>query len=240
MKYTLDFKSLNTLHYSYIRPCLEDASEVWNGCTERDSDRLEKVQLTAARVVTVMPLYSSRQSLYIDTGWELLSTRRKNKRLCLMYKNINDSVPSYLSHLFPGYVGNRNPYNLRNTTDIALPRVRLVCFQASFFPNTIKQWNELRHDFQNSSSLTSFKNQLRPKKENKNLISQYINNRKYEILIRRLRHRCSALNSNLYHANLVNSPTCICGMGPETVTHYFFECRRFTVAREDLIKTLRP
>jgi hypothetical protein len=42
-------------------------SVVWDNCSQTDNDRLEKLQLEAARIVTV---FSSRDSLYLETGWE--------------------------------------------------------------------------------------------------------------------------------------------------------------------------
>jgi hypothetical protein len=41
------------------------------------SDRLEKVQLEAARIVTGLPSFASIHSIYIETGWEKLKTRRE-------------------------------------------------------------------------------------------------------------------------------------------------------------------
>jgi hypothetical protein len=40
-----------------------------------DSDRLEKLQLEAARIVTGLTCYTSLDSIYRETGWEKLSTR---------------------------------------------------------------------------------------------------------------------------------------------------------------------
>jgi hypothetical protein len=40
-----------------------------------DNDRLEKLQLEAARIVTGLTVYSSRESLYQETGWETLSSK---------------------------------------------------------------------------------------------------------------------------------------------------------------------
>ena len=39
----------------------------------KGKDKLEKVQLEAARLVTGLPLFASRESLYFETGWEKLS-----------------------------------------------------------------------------------------------------------------------------------------------------------------------
>jgi hypothetical protein len=41
-----------------------------------NSDRLEKLQLEAARIVTGLTCYTSLDSIYREAGWEKLSTRR--------------------------------------------------------------------------------------------------------------------------------------------------------------------
>ena len=94
-KYILPKETLNKLYCTYIRPLLEYASEVCDGCTITDSNRLEQVQLTAARIVTGLPTFSSLCSLYSETGWETLEERRRNKKLTLLHNIINNKAPVY-------------------------------------------------------------------------------------------------------------------------------------------------
>jgi hypothetical protein len=61
--------------------------------------RLEQLQLEAARIVTGLTAYSSRDSLYQKTGWKKLSSRRERKKLCLMYNMYHGHTPSYLCDL---------------------------------------------------------------------------------------------------------------------------------------------
>lgn len=86
LKYKLNRKSLSLMYTSFIRPHLEYASEVWGGCSLADTEKLEQVQLTAARIVTGLSIFASRDSLYLETGWNSLSTRRKIARLKTMFK----------------------------------------------------------------------------------------------------------------------------------------------------------
>ena len=79
IKYKFSRSTLNKLYCAYIRPLLEYASEVWDGCKQNDSNRLEKLQLNAARIVTGLPIFASANSLYTETGWETLAERRKIK-----------------------------------------------------------------------------------------------------------------------------------------------------------------
>ena len=86
IKYKFSKGALNKLYCSYFRSVLEYASEVWDGCNQGDSDRLEQVQLHAARIITGLPVFASLNSLYYETGWESLAERREKKKLTLMYR----------------------------------------------------------------------------------------------------------------------------------------------------------
>ena len=68
LKYKLSKDTLNKLNCTYIRPLLEYGSEVWDGCSINDNNRLEQIQLNAARIVTGLPIFASLRSLYFETG----------------------------------------------------------------------------------------------------------------------------------------------------------------------------
>ena len=57
IKYLFSKQTLNTLYCTYIRPLLEFASEVWDGCTQADANRLEQIQLNGARIVAGLPVF---------------------------------------------------------------------------------------------------------------------------------------------------------------------------------------
>ena len=59
-------KKLSKMFKTFIRPILEYASVVWDGCT--NSDKLEKEQQYAARIVTGLPILTSKASLYFEIG----------------------------------------------------------------------------------------------------------------------------------------------------------------------------
>jgi hypothetical protein len=62
----------------------------------KNCNRLEKIQIEAARIVTGLSIYASFDSIYKETGWETLSTRRKVKKLLLFCKIVNKEAPDYL------------------------------------------------------------------------------------------------------------------------------------------------
>ena len=57
-KYQFSKEILSKLYCTYIRPMLEYASEVWDGCTQTNAYCLEQVQLIAACIVTGLPVFA--------------------------------------------------------------------------------------------------------------------------------------------------------------------------------------
>jgi hypothetical protein len=46
-----------------------------------------------------------------------------------------------------------------------------------------------------------------------------------------MQNKCSALNADLYHANLIVNFNCLCGYLNENAEHYLLHCNSFTVTR---------
>jgi hypothetical protein len=57
-------RNLEKLYFTYIRPLLRYACELWDGCTILDWNKIEKIQHEAARIVTGLPKFASIESLY--------------------------------------------------------------------------------------------------------------------------------------------------------------------------------
>jgi hypothetical protein len=130
LKYRLSRTNLDKLYLVYIRPIAEYACELWDNCGIGNSQKLEQLQLEAARVATGLPIYSI---LYRETGWELLSARRK---LQLFYNIVNKNTPNYLCTLILPTIQRTAVYPLRNGNDIILPLCRLSSTSNSFIPST--------------------------------------------------------------------------------------------------------
>ena len=79
IKYKLNRNTLNKMFLTFIRPHLEYACEVWDNLTVNESNRLEKLQHEAARIVTGLPKYCSLNSLYSELSWESLKKGAKNR-----------------------------------------------------------------------------------------------------------------------------------------------------------------
>ena len=88
---------------------------------------IEQVQYKAALIVTGCWQGTSRDKLYDELGWELLSDRRWLRRLSLFYKISNGYTPSYL----PDHIPNRKEthYNLRRKVELETPIIRTLRYE---------------------------------------------------------------------------------------------------------------
>ena len=238
-KYQFSKEILSKLYCTYIRPLLEYASEVWDGCTQTDAYRFEQVQLIAARIVTGLPVFASLNSIYVETGWKTLAERRKTKKLTLMYKIVNNDAPSYLTDLLPSRVDVMSNYNLRNSQNFEIPFARLCSFESSFFPSTLRLWNSTEESIRNAPTLSAFKSNI---KKQPFRIHQFpsTKDRLNDIILTRIRHNCSNLNADLFRVNISANSNCRCGAVNENVHHYFLECILYVEQRNRLFSSINP
>ena len=84
-----------------------------------------------------MPKFASIESLYFETGWEPLHSRKHSRKLNLFYKICNNDSPLYLYEYAMPFMGEENELNLRNQTEYRNPLTRLQLFANSVFPSSI-------------------------------------------------------------------------------------------------------
>ena len=65
-----------------------------------------------------------------------------------------------------------------------------------------------------------------------------VGERKYNIMLTRIRQRSSSLKADLYGVNIIPSPACSCGAPIENADHYFFECPLYINQRNNLFINL--
>ena len=173
-----------------------------------------------ARIVSGATKLCSIQKLLSGLSWETLQERRSKHKLVIFYTIRNGLIPEYLSDLMPPLVSDTNPYNLRNSDNVQSIQARANIFFNSFFPSTIRAWNNLSEDIRNANTVNSFTSRLN---RNRQVPPKNIGPRIEPILHARLRMECSSLNSHLYRKNIVPIPSCACGSF-ESPHHYLFQC----------------
>ena len=195
---------------AYVLPLLEYCDSVWDNCPTETKRQLDVIHIEAARIITGATKLCSVSKLLTDLGWETLQNRRKKHRLIILFKILHGVTPVYLNDLLPPLVQDTTSYNLRNSNHFQNYRTNTNLFLNSFFPATIRAWNDLPTEVKDAPSVAAFKSRLN--KDLKKPPSYYnTGTRIGQILQARLRLGCSSLNADLHRKNIVPSPTCASG-----------------------------
>ena len=113
-------------------------------------------------------------------------------------------------------------------------------FLNSFYPDTIRSWNNIGYEFRNCSSLSKFKSKLlnliRPPKKSIFGIHDHCGIK----LIFQLRVGLSPLKGHKKNHNFLDTPSaiCDCGGGKEDTIHFFTECALFATIRTNLMRSI--
>ena len=152
------FISANTalqIYNALILPHFDYCSPVWDCLRGQSSDKLQKLQNRAARVITKLPFHTSSNLLLDTLKWAKLSLRRKKQKARIMYKTIHDLAPEYLQRLFSQ--GDAE-YNLRKLEGkLTLPKPNTNYLKRSFFYRGTCLWNNLPQYLRNADSIVQFK-----------------------------------------------------------------------------------
>ena len=149
-----------TAYITLVRSVLEYSCSVWDPHVDKDITKLEKVQRNAARFVkSDYSRHSSVTTMMNDLNWKPLQTRRRENRLVLLYKIVNNlvAIPPDKHLAFK-----TSKYNLRqnHSKQIVTKESDVNSYKNSFFPRTIIDWNKLSDKEVNCQSLDSFKAEL--------------------------------------------------------------------------------
>ena len=140
---------------TYVRPIVEYASVAWDPVGEWNQQlrhQIEMVQHRAARFVTGDWRTTSSVSAMSNTlQWQTLEQRRLQSRLIFLHKYCYKAI-----HI-------KEPIAIRarnlNTNYQAI-HSRLRCYENSFAPATVRDWNALHPDIRNEAGTTKFKAKL--------------------------------------------------------------------------------
>ena len=122
-----------TAYISLVRSVLEYSCSVWDPHLDKEIKQLEKIQRNAARFVKRdYSRHSSVTSMMNDLNWKPLHSRRRECRLILLYKIINNlvAIPPVKHLSFK-----QTKYNLRSkhSKQITIKSADVDSYKFSFF-----------------------------------------------------------------------------------------------------------
>ena len=151
--------SIKTMAYrGLVRPQLVYSSTVWDPHHKVHINKVEMVQRRAARwVLNRYHNTSSVSDMLNHLAWPTLDLRRRDTRLCLMYKIVNNLVAVCPAHYL---VPVTRPTRHSHPHSFIQLQCKNEAYRSSFFPRTIVQWNLLPTEAVLSPGIEAFKGHL--------------------------------------------------------------------------------
>ena len=153
--------NIGRLVHAFVSSRLDNCNSLLFGLPLYQIERLQRIQNTAARVVTLSSIKEHITPISNDLHWLTIHNRIKFKLLLLTYKALNGFAPTYLSELIQPY---KNQRNLRSNNQYLLrvPKSRTTTFgDRAFSVCAPKLWNNLPTDITSSPSIDIFKKNLK-------------------------------------------------------------------------------
>ena len=145
------YKALIQPHFDYCAP-------VWDELSSYLSEKLQKLQNHAARVI-LQANCEINSSLLLETlEWDQLSLRRRTQKAIMMFKFLNGLAPVYLHDLFSE---RHTDYDLRDSfRKLNLPKPRTDYLKGSFGYSGASLWNSLPENIRAITSIGQFNKEI--------------------------------------------------------------------------------
>ena len=133
----ISMHSANKVYKSYIIPVLDYCDTVWNCCGTVNSDKLERLQRRAARII----MKSDRSETALKyLRYDTLKVRRETHVLSLVKKCFSKKCPHFLMDYFKF---NRDVLSriTRQSDNLRLPFVKLESKKKAFFCHSCRVFN---------------------------------------------------------------------------------------------------
>ena len=146
------------IYKALIQPRFDYCSAVWDGLNSSLSEKLQKLQNLAARVITSSSYDRRSARILSELRWDSLQVRRNKQKAKIMFKTMNKSAPLYLQQMFTDYSAT---YNLRNCDrKVCLPKPNTDYLKRSFSYSGAMLWNSLPEQARKATSINTFAKEI--------------------------------------------------------------------------------
>ena len=157
LSWFLPKNALTTFYKAYILPSFDYCDVVWHSCSQECSNRLERLQNYAGRVILKEPRSTSATWIRSVLGWDTLHSRRESHVATQVYKSLNGMDPGYLAPLLTRSSSVHNHHTRAVANNILhLPVVRTNFGKKAFDFIGAKIWNSLPPETRHLKSLKAF------------------------------------------------------------------------------------
>ena len=150
--------ALLNIYNSLVQSPFDYCSLVWGNCGKTLSNKLQKPQNHAARVITSSNFDVDVDSLFHKLSWKDLKSQRQIQNALMVFKSLNGLVPEYPKSKF--IKRNESNYSLRDSVNKLVPFPRTNDMKNSFSYSGATLWNSLPCNIRESGSLNQFKRLL--------------------------------------------------------------------------------
>ena len=161
LKAYVNENTLLTLYNSMVLPILDYCCIVWGNRFKEDTERLNKLQKRAARIILNADFLTPSDTLFASLELKRFEKRVEYFRYLLMFKCMNGLAPMCLSEMFT-FRKEMHSYGTRSSSQNKLhyPKCHMESFRHSFHYIAVSLWNNLDPTCQNITSLSVFRNYL--------------------------------------------------------------------------------
>jgi hypothetical protein len=147
--------------HAFLSSRLDNGNSLLYGLPDYQIQRLQRVQNTAARILTRVKKHEHISPIIRSLHWLPVSKRIDFKILTLVFKCLHNDAPTYLQELIQPYQSGRS---LRSSDKLLLkvPKTRLKSFgDRAFSKAGPTLWNKLPIHIRECDSIDSFKSTLK-------------------------------------------------------------------------------
>ena len=156
----LDKKNTEKLVHAFVTSRIDNCNSILFGLPDKDLNKLQRIQNSAARIVTLTRKHDHITPIMFNLHWLPLKQRIIYKLLLLTFKALHGLAPTYITDLITPY---KPPRTLRSSTQHLLKVIppKSVTYGRSFAVAAPLLWNKLPLAIRGSITTTQFQKRLK-------------------------------------------------------------------------------